>query len=185
MGTSEKRIQCCIITGLTDSGKTTTLNSILDAMPKSDAFHVAVCRHHHAKAFGLETTPLTRQARVAHYFEVFDFGSGCICCSPDGDLMRGLQSLAAEQTVPITHLFIETTGVADPRPFIRLFSQECVESNFELGAVLCVINLVNGAERLTENLVFYQHECTYAWMHPSIDNTGCGDRCPARSSPKA
>jgi hypothetical protein len=74
----------------------------------------AACRHHHAKAFGLETTriaagepwhgrPLRALARerpchiigfgltparwrlhagavVDDYFEVFDFGSGCVCC---------------------------------------------------------------------------------------------------------
>ncbi|CAD7974726.1 unnamed protein product, partial [Amoebophrya sp. A120] len=110
---------------------------------------------------------------VRHFSEVFDFGSGCVCCAPDGDLMRQLVELQAElkrdhvetgsaTTVrdvedgrhqhagPTTAsssshfyyaLFVETTGLADPRPFLRVFQTEpTVCAHYELHAILCVVD---------------------------------------------
>eukprot|EP01043_Picozoa_sp_COSAG02_P096903 COSAG02_NODE_33151_length_504_cov_1.533333_1_plen_137_part_01 len=123
-----------IITGLPGSGRTALLREILCTLPSSVA--PAVCVHHFAKAFGLETSsPLAPSfssssscggtedagapptAMVIHYSEVYDFGSGCICCSPDGDLARVLREIAGASAVSAdrtarsrpSHLFIETT----------------------------------------------------------------------------
>eukprot|EP00451_Oxyrrhis_marina_P026920 CAMPEP_0204340938 /NCGR_PEP_ID=MMETSP0469-20131031/22967_1 /ASSEMBLY_ACC=CAM_ASM_000384 /TAXON_ID=2969 /ORGANISM="Oxyrrhis marina" /LENGTH=84 /DNA_ID=CAMNT_0051325569 /DNA_START=1 /DNA_END=252 /DNA_ORIENTATION=+ len=83
----DDRVCGWIVTGLTGAGKSTVVNSLLARLPADAA--VAVCVHHHAKAFMLETTPLeVEQPGVVHFSEVFDFGSGCLCCSPDGDLTR-------------------------------------------------------------------------------------------------
>ena len=38
--------------------------------------------HHHAAADEDEEASAAKQANVAFYEEVYDFGSGCICCSP-------------------------------------------------------------------------------------------------------
>jgi G3E family GTPase len=78
-----------------------------------------------------------------------DFGSGCICCSPDGDLTRALVALGAHREAAasrgdmhaITHAIVETTGLADPRPFTRLIGAEHVVSrHFSLDRVVCVID---------------------------------------------
>jgi len=85
--------------------------------------------------------------RVAH--DCADFGSGCICCSPDGDLTRALVALGAHREAAasrgdlhaITHAIVETTGLADPRPFTRLIGAEHVVSrHFSLDRVVCVID---------------------------------------------
>ncbi|CAE7832032.1 unnamed protein product [Symbiodinium sp. CCMP2592] len=103
----------------------------------------AVCIHRHARAFGLETSPLAEGTLpCVHYSEVFDFGSGCLCCSPDGDLSRLLKDLCSRQSeLKLTHLFIETTGVADPQPFVRVFENEHFAQYFALKAVICVVDL--------------------------------------------
>ena len=121
-------MQVHIITGATGVGKSKFLSQLLTELPSTS--NVAVISHRHANSFGLETTtlPLTSATTAttlatATYFQVFDFGSGCLCCSPDGDLTRLLRELTVKHSVPFTHLFLETTGVADVRPFIQVVQQ--------------------------------------------------------------
>ena len=86
-----------------------------------------VILHQHAKSFGLETTVVNveKHVELVSIEQVFDFGSGCICCSPDGDLTRLLCDIASSNSSnKPTHIFIETTGVADVRSFARLFRVE-------------------------------------------------------------
>ena len=95
---------------------------------------MAVCVHRHAKGFGLETTRLLLPPS-ASYHEVYDFGSGCLCCSPKGELVRVLAELTGR---PLGALVIETTGVADPTPFLKLLLEEEVARDFAIAAVVCV-----------------------------------------------
>lgn len=141
------RVSTILITGLTGCGKTKVIQNLLNALPLTA--RCAVCVHQHARAFGLETTfPIPDDfklddPRLALYFEVYDFGSGCICCSPDGDLTRALWKLSADRECgrcSATHLIIETTGIADPRPFSRLLStNEDITRHFRLDSVAVVL----------------------------------------------
>jgi hypothetical protein len=102
------------------------------------------------------TPPLT----VDHH-QVFDFGAGCVCCSPDGDLARLLAALNATQQQrlelqqhrrrppsstppppppppPFTHLFLETTGVADVHPFVQVIRNAGV--GWSEPIVLCLVH---------------------------------------------
>ncbi|CAE6967475.1 unnamed protein product [Symbiodinium natans] len=131
-----------LVTGLPGSGKSALLTELLGD-GRNGTMRAAVCVHRHARAFGLETTPLTVDTLpCVHYSEVFDFGSGCLCCSPDGDLVRLLSDLCSRQSeLKLSHLFIETTGVADPNPFVRVFDNELFAQHFELRSVICVVDL--------------------------------------------
>ena len=129
-------IKVTIITGSTGVGKSSFLIELLQSLPPHA--NSIVISHRHANSYGLETSicPFTR--RVVHY-QVFDFGSGCICCSPDGDLTRLLQDFHNKQRSNqlYTHMFLETTGVADVRPFRR-----CVRRSpsFHLHSVVCLVD---------------------------------------------
>merc|ERR1719281_974225 len=113
-----------LLTGQSGSGKSTALGELLASVPAH--VEVAVCVHRHAKGFGLETTRL-RLPPSASYHEVYDFGSGCLCCSPKGELVRVLAELTGR---PLGALVIETTGVADPTPFLKLLLEEEVARDF-------------------------------------------------------
>ena len=119
-----------LVTGPPGAGRSALLGSLLAGLPPGA--RAAVCVHQFAKGFGLETTPLER---AAHYNEVYDFGSGCVCCSPDGDLVRVLQGLAAP-----THLLIETTGLADPESFVKIFVRPEHAAEFRLRGVVTVLS---------------------------------------------
>ena len=126
-------IQTSIVTG--GVGKTTFLSHLINTLPSSSV--VVVVSHRHANSWGLETTHIaTTPHLTVNHHQIFDFGSGCICCSPDGDLARLMATLNATQQhrleqhgrpptstpppPPFTHLFLETTGVADVHPFVQV-----------------------------------------------------------------
>ena len=146
------KVSTILITGLPGSGKSTVVQNLLSSLPVSA--RCAVCTHQHARAFGLETqSPVADDfdvddPRLALYFEVYDFGSGCICCSPDGDLTRALCSIGNEREnaqSQLSHLIIESTGIADPRPFSRLLStNEDITRHFRLDAVVAVLTAAPG-----------------------------------------
>lgn len=140
------------MTGLPASGRSTLLLQLLKDPDLADA-RCAVCVHRHARAFGLETTLLpVDTSPCVHYAEVFDFGSGCLCCSPEGDLSRLLNDLCSRQDeLKLTHLLIETTGVADPAPFIKLFDNDKYRRQFTLRCVLNVVDLLHVQSILDEN----------------------------------
>ena len=149
-------IEVLILTGLPGSGRTALLGSLLRSLleqplggtaPAPRRARPVVCSHQFAKAFGLETSALRLQPKLrerVQYREVFDFGSGCICCSPDGDVGRLLQEFGAD-SVGVderpTHLLIETTGLADPMPFVRLFEeQQHWQAGWRLRGVVAVVD---------------------------------------------
>lgn len=141
-------VEALLITGLPGSGRSTLLADLLRSLRSSTAAEspgCAVCVHRHARAFGLETLELAvAEPPCVYYSEVYDFGSGCLCCSPDGDLARLLAELGSQrQKLGLRHLLLETTGVADPRPFVALFErQQLASQSFRLAGVVCTVDLV-------------------------------------------
>lgn len=145
-------VETILITGLPGSGRSTLVSSLLGSLPFGS--RCAVCVHRHAKAFTLETTALpVADPPCAHYSEVYDFGSGCLCCSPDGDLSRLLADLRSRQDeLLLTHMLVETTGAADPTPFVKLFHQDIVREAFDLIGVVCVVDIIRGPWLLQDAL---------------------------------
>ena len=108
-----------LVVGMTGSGRSTVVRELCDSLP-GDACPLVVA-HRHAKAFGLETRPFFVGEARGRAEEVYDFGSGCVCCAPDGDLARLLTGLIINApTHNFSHVIIEACGTADPAPFLRL-----------------------------------------------------------------
>eukprot|EP00397_Hematodinium_sp_SG-2012_P045359 GEMP01050923.1.p1 GENE.GEMP01050923.1~~GEMP01050923.1.p1 ORF type:complete len:407 (+),score=53.21 GEMP01050923.1:38-1258(+) len=124
-------MKCAVIlvTGPPGAGKSIWVREVVKTLESP----VGVIRHCHAKCFQLETAP---KPDVEFYAQVYDFGSGCICCTPDGDLIRLLDSVPT-----LRYLVLETTGLADPRPFLRVFLEEPrILTSYHLQGVVCLID---------------------------------------------
>ena len=92
MDASPKRTAVYIITGYAAAGKTSLLNLLLRSCSNSGAA-AAVVVHRQAEEYGIVPHAIEQDLAVA-YEEVFDFGSGCLCCSPQGEMTRLLRTLA-------------------------------------------------------------------------------------------
>lgn len=159
------RLPVLIITGAPGSGKTTLLNRLLAELDGFAPGSVpAVITHRLAREFGLDTHPVDSAAGSARgggrevmlRGEMFDFGSGCVCCSPTGDLRQHLLAVrrelvppagvalaegASAQLPPPTHVLVETSGLADPAVFAQLLLTDAeLRGAFVLAGVLALVD---------------------------------------------
>ena len=138
------RIGTVILTGFLGSGKTTFLNRLLSS-PYGRTAAVIV---NEFGEVGLD------QALI----ETFDqntvmLDSGCICCTVRDSLSVTLEELADKRSKgivpPFDRLIIETTGLADPGPILRLLiSDPFVGGRYVVEAVAATVDAVHGRTTL-------------------------------------
>lgn len=77
--------------------------------------------------------------------EVVELGNGCVCCSGADDLGETIARLAASRRYE--HIWVETSGVADPRGVATLFTRknpfgQTLSDHAQLAALVTVIDVV-------------------------------------------
>ncbi|KAJ8602619.1 hypothetical protein CTAYLR_010196 [Chrysophaeum taylorii] len=103
--------EAIIVTGPPGSGKGSFVAAVVE---RAGAHAIKVVRHRFAQEFGMLSETLEGATDEA---AVYDFGSGCACCSPRGDFERAIQGFEGL-------LIVETTGLASPGLFRRA-SKDC------------------------------------------------------------
>ncbi|KAL1500402.1 hypothetical protein AB1Y20_013059 [Prymnesium parvum] len=129
-----------IITGYAAAGKTHLLNALLRACASSGRT-AGVIIHQQAEEFALATSPIATDL-AAFSAPVFDFGSGCLCCSPRGEMTRLLTELAARSDLRLDVLFIKTAPLAAPlvlaKSVVRMADTH--PAAFELRSIVAVVD---------------------------------------------
>ena len=132
-----------IITGFLGSGKTTLLSNLLKH-PGSERIAVIV------NEFG--EIDLDHALLEASSEDMVMLGNGCLCCTIRGNLVDTLDDLhrrRAQEKIAFDRVIIETSGLADPVPVVRLFlSAGSVAEHYRLDGVVTVVDGVNGASQL-------------------------------------
>mmetsp|Transcript_22339 Transcript_22339/g.51789 ORF Transcript_22339/g.51789 Transcript_22339/m.51789 type:complete len:365 (-) Transcript_22339:106-1200(-) len=111
---SKAPIPVTILAGSFGAGKTTACNELLTLLAPSKA-KVAVIAHRFAEEYLCQ--PLVVDPSQCELLEeVYDYGSGCLCCTPGGELNQRLNSMTmwGEQ---YDHVIIRTGPAADPMIF--------------------------------------------------------------------
>jgi len=147
-----RRVPVVVITGAPGVGKTSLLNRLIAELPGAiPGAEPAVITHRFAREFGLDLSPVREDPSTPTLRgEMFDFGSGCVCCSPSGELVQHLLAIKREASSlgdeasrpwpPPTHVLIETTGLADPSFFVRLVTTHPdVCDSFQLTALVTIV----------------------------------------------
>jgi G3E family GTPase len=125
------------LTGFLGAGKTTVLSRLL-ARPElagaavliNEVGEIAIDHH------------LVREVRG----DVTVLGSGCVCCTVRGDLVRALGDLVDQ---PIDRVLLETSGIADPVGVLAtLTSHPVVARRFRPAAIVTAVDGVAGAATL-------------------------------------
>ena len=134
-----RRVPVVMVTGYAGVGKTTLVNRIL-AMATGRSLSVGVIVHRSAEEFGIESLPVSVE-HAASFAECYDFGSGCLCCSPCGEMARLLVECANAKQ-PLDVLLIRTGMLAAPLVFAKsvLSSNDEVCAMFELASIVAVID---------------------------------------------
>jgi G3E family GTPase len=135
-----------VITGFLGSGKTTLLNRLLRDPGMARAAVIVNEFGEVALDHLLVATPNENTVLLAN---------GCLCCTIRGDLVGTLADLLARRGaggVPaFDRVLVETTGLADPVPVLRtLASDETIAPRLRAGAVITLVDGVNGESRLDD-----------------------------------
>ncbi|WP_207537199.1 CobW family GTP-binding protein [Sabulicella rubraurantiaca] len=126
-----------LLTGFLGVGKTTLLNRLLPALPRT-----AVLVNEFGE-IGLDHLFVQTVAE-----DVVLLQAGCLCCTIRGDLSRALRDLAASGR-PFDRVVIETTGLADPGPILQtLMSDPLLRRDFTLDALVTLVDAAHGVATL-------------------------------------
>jgi G3E family GTPase len=143
---SGERPPVSIITGYLGAGKTTLLNRLL-AHPGMARAAVII---NEFGEIGLDHLLVATPSENTVLLQ-----NGCLCCTIRGDLVETLADLLIKRRdggVPaFDRILIETTGLADPVPVLRtLASEEIITPHLRLGAIITLVDGVNGARQLDD-----------------------------------
>ena len=139
-----RRTPVIIVTGYAASGKTTLVNLLLGDRHAS-AMRVGVIAHRQVEEYGIAPHPIHGREAGVEYDEVFDFGSGCLCCSPSGEMTRLLGSWAERLHQGHLHLdllLIKAAPLASPLVFARCIAHASgrVAEAFHLASIVAVVS---------------------------------------------
>ncbi len=133
-----------VLTGFLGAGKTTLLSALVrrpelarTAVLINEVGAIAIDHH------------LVRDVRG----DAVVLGSGCVCCTIAGDLVRALLELAAQvmrgELPPFERALIETSGMADPTGVVATLVQHpLVARHYRAGAVVTAVDGQLGLETL-------------------------------------
>ncbi|MBJ94952.1 MAG: hypothetical protein CMP23_10845 [Rickettsiales bacterium] len=125
-----KRVPVTLLTGFLGAGKTTLLQHLLDARP---GLRFAVIENEFGDV-GFDGSLM--EGKCAALFELND---GCICCSVRQDLIAVFEQLIGGLPM-LDHIIIETTGLADPGPVMRIFDLPQMRAALVLDGVVTVVD---------------------------------------------
>ncbi len=124
-------IPATVVSGFLGSGKTTLLNRLL-AAPHGRRIAVIVNEFGEVGIDG---------SLVAGGERFVELDNGCLCCVLNADLVELLAELGRRDD--IDHLFVETTGIADPLPVGWAFSRPQLAGRFRLDCLVTVADCLN------------------------------------------
>ena len=151
--TDDDRLPVTILTGFLGAGKTTLLNHLIKTSPDSK---FAVIENE----FG--EIPIDNDLIVGMESEnIYEMSNGCICCSLNGELAELLFDLLNIRH-KLTHLIVETTGIANPSTVVQAFmSSEQIEMFYRIDSVVCLVDAPN-LKAITEDTNLAARQISYA-----------------------
>ncbi|UDL91922.1 GTP-binding protein [Mesorhizobium sp. PAMC28654] len=139
-GSHDAPVPVTIVTGFLGSGKTTVLNRLLRRPSLAGAAVII----NEFGAIGLDHLLIEASEEQ---FTLLD--NGCVCCTVRGDLVATLKELdrrgRAGEVPDLTHVIIETTGLADPAPILHtLMAEPELAGRYFVAGVVTTVDAVNG-----------------------------------------
>lgn len=137
------RIAITLVTGFLGSGKTTILRRALAASPGQgvaviiNEFGEVGLDHHLIRHVGESVTLV---------------GNGCLCCARREDLvsvLRDFLELHDGGKLALTHVILETTGLADPAPILfTVLNDPLLQHRYGIARVVVTVDALHGEYQL-------------------------------------
>lgn len=138
-------IPVTLLTGFLGSGKTTVLNQLMQQPEMAQTLVIINEFGEAALDHQLVTSSQENLTQV--------MGSGCVCCTIRGDLVRALREVhtqfSGHNDRKFDRVIIETTGLADPAPIIHtLMTHPYIYSRYRIDGIVATIDLALGETTL-------------------------------------
>jgi len=141
-------IPVTLLSGFLGAGKTTVLNHLLQ---QPDGLRFAIVENEFG-AVNIDSQLIARSNGG-----IVELTNGCVCCTINDDLVRGLQDLAARRAsgeLSFDWIVIETTGLADPGAVAQtFFASPELRDNFMLDGIIVVVDALHASKQLDEHPV--------------------------------
>ena len=111
-----EKMPVTVVTGFLGAGKTTLVNYILR---EQHGKRICVIENEFG-AVSIDEQLVKENVSVAE--EIISMDNGCACCTVRGDLVKALDGLT-KRRADFDLILIETTGLADPAPIIKTFTE--------------------------------------------------------------
>lgn len=135
-----------LLSGFLGAGKTTVLNALLN---NADGLRFAIVENEFG-AVNIDSQLISRASGG-----IIELTNGCVCCTVNADLVRGLQELAARRAggeLAFDWIIIETTGLADPGAVAQtFFAAPELRDGFMLDAIVVVVDALHAQRQLDEH----------------------------------
>jgi G3E family GTPase len=140
-------IPVTLLTGFLGSGKTTVLNHLVRQPEMADTLVII-------NEFGemaLDHMLVTQSTENL----VMEMGSGCVCCTIRGDLVKTLRDItwrfSRDGQRQFQRVLIETTGLADPAPIIHtLMTHPQIASRYRFDGIVTTVDMATGMQTLDQ-----------------------------------
>ena len=129
-----------MVTGFLGAGKTTLLEHILGSEPDR---RFAIIENEF-DGVGVDGLRVSAPGQA-----VFELNGGCVCCSVREDLLEAFERIIAAPD-RFDHVIIETTGLAEPAPVMRLFDRPEIRDRLVLDGVITVVDAAHCEQSLNE-----------------------------------
>ena len=142
-----------LVTGFLGAGKTTLLKHILET---SSDRRFAVIENEFGDV-GIDGSLMDGQCQL-----LFELNDGCVCCSVRDDLIEVFSELLTRHN-ELDHVLVETTGLADPGPVMRIFDLPMFRKSLRLEGVVTVVDAPH-LEQSLNDVAACLEQITYADM---------------------
>ena len=121
-----------LITGLLGSGKTHTLQHLLQQKPEQEHWGLII------NEFGTLDIDAATLHRDKTHLSVIEIRGGCLCCSAQQQMLQSVQQLL-KQTEQLDRIWIEASGLGHPAQMHDLLKQLQHHYELQLQRTLCII----------------------------------------------
>ena len=145
------KLSLTLLTGFLGAGKTTLLQGLVKHFEMG---RIAVVENEFGPV-GVDSASLSSLT-----YTLFDINDGCVCCSVKHQLKSALLDVW-NQRQDFDHVVIETTGLADPSPILKLLESDTLSQLFDLNGVVTVVD-AQFFERTVEEIKTCREQVAYA-----------------------
>ncbi|GAB0115510.1 cobalamin biosynthesis protein CobW [Acidisoma sp. C75] len=133
---SARRVPATIITGFLGAGKTTLVRHLL---AHAGGRRIAVIVNEFG-ALGVDGRLLQGCGfEGCDEDQIVELANGCLCCTVADEFLPAMEALL-DRPQPPTHIVIETSGLALPKPLLKAFSWPGIRERVTVDGVIAVVD---------------------------------------------